>query len=1214
MIEENHDIRKHMKESENPYKALDAYEERDQGDFYGREEAAEELCRRVRLNRLTVVYGGSGLGKTSLLNAGLFPRLRREKFLPVPIRLNFVQGAPTLKEQICNAIISALSLSEVDEKEFRFELKTQIPELHPVSLSQNETLWEYFRRVKHIGVPGIYESEKNEEISIIPVLVFDQFEEIFTVGEKHPERAEMLNELYWLIEDQLPPVVKEQIGDKLIRAKKIAYSSVNSQFRVIFSLREDYLPALYDMRGTIPSIDRSQFRVSGLNLEQARDIVSKPQNGINDIKTEQSIIEYFESKGLAQEDNEIFVEPAFLSLICYQVVDEGLTGIISESRLDEMLEGYYDSIMGGEPGKVHQFVESRLLTESGFRTPYLFEKDDPSIADLENKRILRVFQGTGSNKYVEIVHDFLAATIKKRRDLRLRKKRARTILFLCCISVGLLFLSLFSLYQWNAANDERASAKHQSKVAEARRLTAQALMESNTDNTKAIRIAEAAVDNSTPGTYPSAMQALSQIGYSAYKKPFYIAEFPLANDDIIYDTEFSAKDDRILTAHHDGITRVWDLEGKELFALQRQPGRIESTAFSKHGLIATACWDKTVRIWDRRGKLLRKMEHDGAVLDVCFSPDGKYVLSASLDGTARLWDLEGNELQVFEHEGRVTSGTFSPDNRYILTASWDRTAKLWEWDGRLKANLKKHTDTLTSAVFAPKNQDIKNQYILTGAWDNTAILWDYNGKVIKTYEYDSVPLFTLFFPDGKSFVIATQDGTIDIWKIGSKKPAATITHPGPLSTISISPKGTFIIAAYESGTVKLWDTQGRERAVLKKHDQKIHSVALSRDGRYAFTSSQGERGVLWSLENEILLQLQHERAVIRAGYASDEKSVMTLSEDGEAKLWVHNGRSQATIKTDEKIIAVRVAPGKDSSSQVLTAARDCTVKQWGPKGDFIALLKKSERNKRFSRAEFSGNGGGVLFLANYQSAFFLDLTKPDLKLKELKHDETIDGAAFSRSGRHILSFSRDDGVFILWDTQAGEPSKFEQSKLTSACFSPGGKKIISTSSTGEVAIRDLAGTVLYETDIGVGEEDLKFAVLSPDGNRLLAAGSDGLVMLKDIKSGRPVSLAHQQYIYHAVFSPDSKRVLTASMDKTAKLWDTRGNLLATLDHGAGVRFAKFSPCQTKILTVDRGNAAKIWMTPRRILDWLENPGTRIPPLTDKDRRELKIPVKKDEKR
>ena len=87
------------RQGKNPFKGLYYYEEADKDIFHGRDNESSELFDLVTLNGLTVVFGKSGIGKTSLLNAGLFPLLRGN-FLPVKLRLDYSDSGLPLIDQV----------------------------------------------------------------------------------------------------------------------------------------------------------------------------------------------------------------------------------------------------------------------------------------------------------------------------------------------------------------------------------------------------------------------------------------------------------------------------------------------------------------------------------------------------------------------------------------------------------------------------------------------------------------------------------------------------------------------------------------------------------------------------------------------------------------------------------------------------------------------------------------------------------------------------------------------------------------------------------------------------------------------------------------------------------------------------------------------------------------------------------------------------------
>jgi hypothetical protein len=190
----------HLADSRHPWIGLASFTEGDREFFAGRGEEIDELLRLVRRDILTLLYGVSGLGKTSLLQAGLFPALRAEDSLPVPIRLDYREGAAPLAAQVFGAIAAAANTARVE---------TPVPR-------PGETLWEYLHR------EGNYFWSPHNDL-VTPFLAFDQFEELFTLGRETPECAArttaFISELADLVENRPPAALR----DDPLRAKEFSF-------------------------------------------------------------------------------------------------------------------------------------------------------------------------------------------------------------------------------------------------------------------------------------------------------------------------------------------------------------------------------------------------------------------------------------------------------------------------------------------------------------------------------------------------------------------------------------------------------------------------------------------------------------------------------------------------------------------------------------------------------------------------------------------------------------------------------------------------------------------------------------------------------------------------------------------------------------------------------------------------------------------------------
>jgi hypothetical protein len=213
---------------------------------------ADELLRRVGRRDLTVLFGQSGLGKSSLLQAGLFPRLREEGYLPVAIRLDHAATAPPLAEQVKSAVSRA-----VLEAGGRSESSATDPA---------DTLWEHFHR------RGLCQQTRDGR-PVRLVLAFYQFEELFAIGraseETRARAARFLTELADLIENRAPEALERRLEENPELVRQFA---LNDQgYRALICLREDYLPHLESLRQLMPSIAENRIRLTRISYLHLAD-------------------------------------------------------------------------------------------------------------------------------------------------------------------------------------------------------------------------------------------------------------------------------------------------------------------------------------------------------------------------------------------------------------------------------------------------------------------------------------------------------------------------------------------------------------------------------------------------------------------------------------------------------------------------------------------------------------------------------------------------------------------------------------------------------------------------------------------------------------------------------------------------------------------------------------------------------------------------------
>ena len=162
--------RQRVVDAEHPWLGLSPFTEATQEFFFGRDQEIRDIFVRVREQTLTILYGQSGLGKTSLLGAGLIPKLKVERFRPALLRLEYGPTDPPLLEQVRQALRDVVPIPERNDDDNGAD--------HP---SVPFSLWEMFHDLR------IRPSDLSESP---PVLIFDQFEEVFTLADDRVRQTE----------------------------------------------------------------------------------------------------------------------------------------------------------------------------------------------------------------------------------------------------------------------------------------------------------------------------------------------------------------------------------------------------------------------------------------------------------------------------------------------------------------------------------------------------------------------------------------------------------------------------------------------------------------------------------------------------------------------------------------------------------------------------------------------------------------------------------------------------------------------------------------------------------------------------------------------------------------------------------------------------------------------------------------------------------------
>jgi hypothetical protein len=381
--------------------------------FFGREREVTELTDQILANRMVVVYGRSGLGKSSLLNAGVAQRLRDEGYLPLIVRVNDVQDGP--RASVLQGIRGAAERQGIE-----------------YVAGEPTSLWSFFKTAEFW----------RGDILVTPVLILDQFEELFTL-QKPEARTSFLSELGYLVRGVAPPDFAEAHRD---------LSDAAPTVHVVLSLREDFLGLLEEAADRIPQILHHRFRLAPLSLQAAAEALTGPA-AIDDPALEtrpfrydpravERILDYLSRRrGRALVETARNVEPFQLQLICQRfertalerqrqsAADVALTieDIGGEAALRDTLKDFYRRALAAVPGRRERQAARRLcvnyLISPEGRRLSLEESDikrqlrlsSETLRQLVSSRLLRC-DNRADSMYYELSHDALIEPVLATRQ------------------------------------------------------------------------------------------------------------------------------------------------------------------------------------------------------------------------------------------------------------------------------------------------------------------------------------------------------------------------------------------------------------------------------------------------------------------------------------------------------------------------------------------------------------------------------------------------------------------------------------------------------------------------------------------------------------------------------------------------------------------------------------------------------------------------------
>jgi WD40 repeat protein len=1121
-----------------PYKGLVPYSEEDAPFFFGREEEQLVITSNLMASRLTLLYGQSGVGKSSVLRAGVAHRLRQLA------RENLDEsGSP----QFAIIVFSSWRDDPIDGLQVRAR-ESAMQSLNGQTVKpvpQSRSLVEVFRA---------WSARVGGELLVI----LDQFEEYFLYHghEVGPDTFAV----------QFPGLV----------------NSPDLSANFLISIRDDALSKLDFFQGRIPALFDNRLGIDHLDRDAAREAVIKPieqfnrlyaggrrrlsiepelvETVLNQVKTGEVVVGETGLGVVKDQGTRTQIETPYLQLVMTRLWEEEMRKGSRALRLEtlkklggskKIVSTHLDATMQlltQNEKQIAAKVFNHLVTPSGTKIAH-FGGDLADYTGLpksqvtalleklsEGKvRIVRQVDSASDEPRYEIFHDVLASAILDWRARHVMTTQRKRVVWLKLGVIGLFLLLIamvaMAVYAWGQKNAaQRAIARQQ-----AHEVAANALSQLQVDPLLSLLLANHAARDIES----------AEVEYALRKS--------------LIECHVRA----VMSGHKGDVTRV---------------------VFSPDGnLLATASTDNTARIWNpTTGKEVAVLgEHSYPVSSVAFSPDSKLVVTASEDHTARVWDAStGKSLHELRGHGLpVNSATFSPDGKFVVTASDDNSARVWDvGTGESLHELKGHSNPVKSATFSPDGR-----FVVTASEDKTAWIWEAgSGKALhKLKGHKGLVTGAMFSPDGK-FVITVSDKSAKVWETTTGKSVVELTgHTREVTSAVFSPNGKFVVTASRDKTARVWETTtGRSQAVLREHTDWVNSAVFSPDGNLVVTTSDDGTALVSeasTMRNLIALR-GHAEKVNSAAFSPDGRLVVTVSLDATARVWdVSSERGEALLPEHPDF--VNSAMFSPDGKFIVTASRD-GARVWDVSaGKTVVVLRG--HNDWVNSAAFSSDGRFVVTSSrDGRSQVWNANTWQSVKLLS-GPGGYVNSAMFSPDG-NLLVTANEEGLAQVWATDRWEvvaELRGHNGQVVSAAFSLDGKLIVTASKDKTARVWD---TNTWQS-IGVLEghgDEVNSAMFSPDGKMIVTASKDRTARVWETGSWREVAVlrGHTRGLGSAAFSPNGKLVLTASWDSTARLWEvSKGQSLSILrGHTADLNSAAFNPDGLLLVTASKDNTARVY--------------------------------------
>ncbi|MFM7450413.1 MAG: hypothetical protein ACKO24_17670 [Leptolyngbyaceae cyanobacterium] len=797
-----------------PYKGLSPYTEADTHIFFGRDQDIQEIVNNLLAWRVTLLYGKSGVGKSSVLRAGVTHILNEEA------RQNMIDyGVPKLAVVVFPSLNRRFSWRDDPLLSLKRQIEQTIaangwgiqPPKPELSFVETLAAW----------TEALDEAPDNGEL----YLILDQFEEYFLY---HPD---------------------EKGEGTFFTEFSRAVNCPTLQVNFLISIREDTIAALDRFQLQIPNLFGHRLSIGHLTGQAGKTAIAEPikyynqQHGtaitiepalvdeiLDEVQVGKVILDQSGIGGLDGKPkslSEMQIETPYLQLVMEQLWQEEVINHQSNllrletferlGRAEQIVKdhlNYQMQLLTEQERQGAASVFQYLVTSSGSKYAYSVRdlSENTGLDKTELKQLLeklamgerRIVRPVGSAKpnrpdtqRYEIFHDALAPAIlnwrrsyleqqklaretatlleKQRQETERQRVKAQKRLGLAFLAVGLSTLAIAGISALKVSEE-----KQNVNISNLNLQGSQALVQLETSDQ--LETLQQAMQT---GRIMQAQRLQQQVTAPTLALQQILANIREQNQWQVFKSVASgfghSPDGQWLAvASINGEVSLWNFQRQQWTKpFPTGGGQINSLDLSRDGTrIATASTGGQVQVWSATGSLIRsfpgKKEERGS--PVSLSPDGRIVAFVSTTGPINLVEVEtGNQISSLNMDSdRVSNLRFSPDGKQLATASRNAIT-LWDLRGNLLKQWKqwKHgRGRIFDLSFSPvrtASPEGNSQWLAIASADGTASLWDLQGNLLwKSMSHKSPVWSVAFSPDGKQLATGSSDLTVRVWDLAEK--------------------------------------------------------------------------------------------------------------------------------------------------------------------------------------------------------------------------------------------------------------------------------------------------------------------------------------------------------------------------------------------------------------------------------------------------------------